>query len=77
MSDSAKPVAPPGHLVNARIEAWRSLVDMGVEAMLSLRRQLHPEKDAREYVRRAVQRQAEDSHRANLRILERTGSHGR
>jgi len=77
MADPRNPVPPPKQLLDARIEAWRSLVDLGIDSMLALQRRLHPERDPREYVRRAVQLQAEDSHRANLRILQRTGTYGR
>jgi len=77
MGEPSNPVPPPKQLLEARIEAWRSLVDFGIDSMLALQRRLHPERDPREYVRRAVRLQAEDNHRANLRILERTGTHGR
>lgn len=68
---------PPPEIVQARIEAWKSLVDMGIASMMALQKQLHPDRDPMEFVRRALRRQAEDSHQANVRILERTRQHGK
>ena len=77
MSQTNRAPRPPADVVEARINAWRSLVDTGVQGMLSLQKQLHPDRDPREYVRRAIRRQAEDSHRANLKILARTCCYGK
>jgi hypothetical protein len=62
---------PPPEVVQARIEAWKSLVDVGIASMIALQKQLHPDRDPMEFVRKAIRRQAEDSHRANVRMMER------
>ena len=61
----------PPRLAEARMAAWASLVDTGIEGMLALQARLHPDRDARLYVREAIRQQAEDSHLANIHMLER------
>ncbi|MBM4049839.1 MAG: hypothetical protein FJ279_32490 [Planctomycetes bacterium] len=68
---------PPPELVKARMQAWASLVDMGIAAMLDLQRKLHPDRDPWVFVREAIRRQAEDSHQANVRIQERLAHYGK
>jgi hypothetical protein len=68
---------PPPEVVQARIDAWKSLVDVGIAAMIDLQKQLHPDRDPMEFVRKTIRRQAEDSHRANLHIMERTVQRGK
>ena len=50
--------------------------DAAVEGMLDLQRRLHPQRDPRLYVRDAIRRQAEDSHLANIHMLERVVRRG-
>ncbi|MCS6860416.1 MAG: hypothetical protein NZT92_08875 [Abditibacteriales bacterium] len=69
MSERKGAQLPPPEVVQARIDAWKNLVDMGVAAMIALQKQLHPDHDPMGFVRRALRRQAEDSHQANVRIL--------
>jgi hypothetical protein len=68
---------PPPEVVKARIKAWKSLVDVGIASMIALQQQLHPDRDPMEFVRRALRRQAEESHQANVRIMERTMQRGK
>ena len=76
MSQKDSPYDLPPELTRARMAAWASLVDMGIEGMMALQRKLHPDRDPRLYVRKATRRQSEDSHQANVRMLERMTRRG-
>ncbi len=77
MCETKKPQLPPPEVVQARIDVWKSLVDMGIASMVALQKQLHPDRDPWEFVRQAIRRQAEDSHRANVRMMERIAAASR
>lgn len=72
---NSRALVPPD-LAAARLDAWASLVDMGIEGMIALQRKLHPERDPKVYVREAIRAQSEDSHRANIRMLQRATKRG-
>lgn len=77
MSQRDAPSPLPPELVQARLDAWASLVDMAIEGMVAMQKRLHPDRDPWPYVREAIRRQGEESHQANIRMLERVASRGK
>ncbi len=63
---------PPPEVIQARWDAYRELVDLGVEMLLANRRRTHPDEDPYKFLQEVIDRAADDRSRANIRILEQS-----